>query len=184
MYLLSLSTFRPLPINRSIKLQDRRRTFFSSARAYRSFLPPVELQPLHPDGQPYPPYPDQYPLTGIPAAYMGQTRPSRRTRAPDIDSSGRRLGDLQVEMDHNSGLGGKDDLPAYDNFGGPPKYFELDLQNRNRPPLDRTAHTPAVGLENTNSHPPTVQVSQPENNTPRMSPYFESSSAPMTRHET
>jgi hypothetical protein len=85
-------------------------------------------------------------------------------------------------MDYNGELGAKDDLPAYDNFGGPPKYFELDLQNRNRPPLNRTAHTPIVGLENANSHPPTVQVSQPENNTPRpTSLYFET---PMTRHET
>lgn len=179
------------------KLQNRQRAFIPSSRDYRSFTPQVELQALHSDGQPYPPYPGPH-LTGIPAAYMGQTRPSRRARATDIDSNGRRLGSLPVEMDHDGELGAKDDLPAYDNFGGPPKYFELNVQNRNQAPLGMISHTPNVGLEDTNHalpenvdiHTPlatthSVQVSRPVNNiSPPIPPYLENSSTPMTRHET
>lgn len=109
----------------------------------------MELRTLHPDGQSYPAYPDPH-LREIPAAYMGLP-PSRRTRARDIDSSGRRQ-DIPSEMDHDGGLGVNDALPAYDNFGGPPKYFELDMQSRNRPPLSGITHRPDdVTLENINN---------------------------------
>jgi len=125
------------------KLQDQRRAFDASSRGYRNFSPPVELQ-SYPDGQPYPPYPDQY-LTGIPAAHMAQPHLSRRTHATDIDPGGRRLGDIPVGTDHDGRLDAKDDLPAYSKFGGPPRYLELDTHNQNQPPLGRTARTPNVG---------------------------------------
>ena len=96
--------------------------------------------------------------------------PSRRTRARDIDSSGRRQ-DIPTEMDHDGDLGANDALPAYDNFGGPPKYFELDMSSRNRLPLSGIARRPEVSSENINTvntspenvgvHTP-AQVSQPE----------------------
>ncbi|KAF8637459.1 hypothetical protein AX17_002804 [Amanita inopinata Kibby_2008] len=45
---------------------------------------------------------------------------SRRTRAADVDEGGRRL-DSGFDDD-----GDKEMLPAYDRFGGPPKYVELE----------------------------------------------------------
>jgi hypothetical protein len=140
----------------------------------------VQLQPLHPDGQPYPAHPDPF-LREIPAAYIHP--PSRRTRARDIDSNGRRQ-DIPTEMDHDGDLGANETLPAYDNFGGPPKYFELD---RNRPPLSGIAHRPDVSWENitlNNTSPENVgvhtpvgtthaaQLSQPDTSRP-IPPYFE-----------
>ncbi|KAJ3503789.1 hypothetical protein NLJ89_g8277 [Agrocybe chaxingu] len=77
-------------------------------------------------GQPYP-YPDPL-LADIPTAYTGYV--SRRTRAADIDASGRRVGDRHAELDHDGGLDDKDVLPAYEHFGGPPKYNELEMQAR------------------------------------------------------
>jgi hypothetical protein len=97
----------------------------ASRRGYR-------MEPTNPNGQTYPPFPDPN-LTGFPAAYIS-TR-NRRTHATDIDSDGRRLGELPAEIDHDGELGGKDVLPAYDNFGGPPKYFEVEMESRSRPPL-------------------------------------------------
>ena len=75
-----------------------------------------------------PPLPGQvYPeplLTRLPPAYL-QHR-TRHVRAADVDSSGRRA--ATTELDHGVELGDKDALPAYDNHGGPPKYFELEMQ--------------------------------------------------------
>ena len=140
----------------------------------------MELLALHPDRQPYPEYPDPH-LREIPAAYMGLP-PSRRTRARDIDSFGRRQ-NIPTDMDHNADLDANDPLPAYDNFGGPPKYFELDMPSRNRPPLSGITHRPDVGWENINNpspenvgvHTPVVtthadQVSQPDTSR-RILPY-------------
>lgn len=143
----------------------------------------MELRPLHPDGQPYPTYPNPF-LREIPAAYIHP--PSRRTRARDIDPSGRRQ-DISTEMDHDGELGANESLPAYDNFGGPPKYFELD---RNRPPLSGIAQRPDVSWEtlNNNTSPENVgvytpvgtthatQVSQPDTSR-SIPPYFEHSSS-------
>ncbi|KAF8809858.1 hypothetical protein BYT27DRAFT_7209825 [Phlegmacium glaucopus] len=129
-------------VSRSSNLPDLNssvRDYPSASRRYPSFHQPMELQSLECDGQFYPPYPHP-PLPGFPAAYMGRT--NRRTRATDIDSSGRRLGDITAETDHDGELGIKDFLPAYDNSGGPPKYLESEIQNRNRSPPD-------VVLENT-----------------------------------
>ncbi|EGN92601.1 hypothetical protein SERLA73DRAFT_190771 [Serpula lacrymans var. lacrymans S7.3] len=47
---------------------------------------------------------------------------TRRVRAADIDAGGRRLSPEDGEWDH------KDELPAYDSIGGPPKYVEAELQ--------------------------------------------------------
>ncbi|KAI6107069.1 hypothetical protein EDD16DRAFT_1712592 [Pisolithus croceorrhizus] len=47
----------------------------------------------------------------------GARRPSRQVRAADTDADGRRLGSLGVS-DSNR----EDELPAYDKFGGPPRY--------------------------------------------------------------
>jgi hypothetical protein len=88
-------------------------------------------------------------------------------------------------MDHDGDLGANDALPAYDNFGGPPKYFELDM-SRNRPPLSGITHTRP---ENVGVHTPVgtthaAQVSQPDTSR-TMPPYLENSSSndavPMTR---
>lgn len=128
-------------------LNSSARHYTSASRRYPGYRQ-VELQPLRADGQPYPPYPDPY-LPGFPAAYMSHNR--RRTRATDTDPRGRRLGDIAVESDHDGELGIKDALPAYDNSGGPPKYLESEMQNRNRPPLNETVHRPDVSLENTDN---------------------------------
>jgi hypothetical protein len=55
------------------------------------------------------------PPTPLPSAYRST---GRRTRGADIDEGGRRAG--HPDDDH------KDTLPAYDNVGGPPKYFDLE----------------------------------------------------------
>lgn len=155
----------------------------SASHRCRNFLRPVELRPLHPDGQPYPTYPDSY-LREIPAAYQS---PSRRTRARDVDSGGRRQ-DIPSE---DGGLGAND-LPAYEYSGGPPKYFELDMSNR--PPLSGITHRPDVGWDNINTspenvgvHTPVGTVSQPDTSV-TLPPYLENSSSnnsvPMTQHET
>jgi len=164
----------------------------SASRRYCSYPRSVELRSLHPDGQPYPAYPDPF-LREVPAAYMGQP-PSRRTRAPDIDSRGRRQDTTPTERDHDGNLGAKDILPPYDNFGGPPKYFELDMPNR--PPLSGINHRSDVSWENiTNTSPENVgtthaaQVSRPNTSRP-IPPYLENTSSnnsvPTTRprHET
>lgn len=125
MYLLDFHPLADLFIfHRFLRQRNRRRLIIAPSPAYRNFPPPVEPYAPHPGGQPYPSYPGQH-LREIPAAYTSQTRSGRRTRAPDIDSSGRRLGDLPAATDHDGELGPKDNLPAYDNVGGPPQYFEL-----------------------------------------------------------
>jgi len=172
-------------IFRTIWVRQRRQSFPASRRNRR----PVELQPLHPDGQAYPAYPRE-----IPAAYI---HPSRRTRAHDIDSSGRRQ-DIPTEMDHDGDLGANDTLPAYDTSGGPPKYFEVDTLGRNRPAQSGITQGPDASWEN-------INISSSENpgpNTPpgtthaaqasqRLTPpYYENSSSDESlptirpRHET
>ena len=139
-YILDLffkSTCWPLPIH-----SVRNRQQSTASQRYRNITRQVELQPLHPDGHPYP---DPF-LREIPAAHI---HPSRRTRARDIDSSGRRQ-DIPAETDHDGELGANDALPAYDNFGGPPKYFELDTLSRNRPPESRVTQRPDASWENIN----------------------------------
>lgn len=112
---------------------------------------------MHPDGQAYPAHPDPF-LREIPAAYI---HPPRRTRARDIDSSGRRQ-DRPTEMDHDGDLGANDALPAYDNLGGPPKYFELDMLSRNRPPQSGITQRPDASWENINiTSPENVGVNPP-----------------------
>ena len=162
----------------------------------------MELQPLHA----HPAHPDPF-LREIPAAHI---HPSRRTRARDIDSSGRRQ-DVPTEMDHNEDLGANDALPAYDYSGGPPKYFELDLLTRSRPQPRPESGTitqrPDASWENINiTSPENVGVHTPvdtthatqvsQHDTSRASrptpPYLEHTSSssndslPMTRprHET
>jgi len=79
-------------------------------------------------------------MPGLPPAYIGCS--TRRTRAADIDTSGRRL--TTAELDHDGELGDKDALPAYDSYGGPPKYFEMEMHTRlfgsgsaSRPPMEQ-----------------------------------------------
>ncbi|KAF8836160.1 hypothetical protein BDN67DRAFT_974560 [Paxillus ammoniavirescens] len=77
------------------------------------------------------------PLAPVPAAY----RPDRRVRAVDTDAGGRRLGPAGEDWD------GKDDLPAYDGVGGPPKYVEADwrnagLQGRPQHPWEQPVNMP------------------------------------------
>jgi len=111
------------------------RTFFhpenattspSHLRAH-SYPRTTGLPPIYNDGRPYPPYPDHF-LTGFPPVYLGHT--GRRTNAGDVDARGRRLADRTVELDHDGELGDKDALPAYEVYGGPPKYIELEFQSR------------------------------------------------------
>lgn len=74
-----------------------------------------------------PTFPRTHGLNDAPAyPYPAAYHPSlRRIRALDTDDGGRRL-DTGGPNDHDGYLGDKDMLPAYDNVGGPPKYFELD----------------------------------------------------------
>ena len=81
-------------------------------------------------------------MPGLPPAYIG--RNTRRTRAADVDANGRRA--TNAELDHDGELGDKDALPAYDSYGGPPKYFEIEMQTRlfgsgsaSRPPMEQRA---------------------------------------------
>jgi len=62
------------------------------------------------------------PLSYFPFGYHAGTR---RTRAADVDEQGRRL-DSGRDPDQHS-LDGKDVLPAYDRYGGPPKYVDLEM---------------------------------------------------------
>jgi hypothetical protein len=134
---------------RRLKQNDKPyRAFFSSDNNYRpaqsrgpgNFPRTTGLPPPLP-GQPYPePF-----LTGFPPAYIGHR--TRRTRAADIGAGGRRI--ATAEFDHDGELGDKDALPAYDSYGGPPKYFELEMQTRlfgsgsaSRPPLEQCANRP------------------------------------------
>ncbi|TFK65293.1 hypothetical protein BDN72DRAFT_204507 [Pluteus cervinus] len=102
--------------------------------------------------QSLPPLPTSYlsssHLTPPTSAYLGNglTHPdrntpphaTRRTTAADIDDSGRRgvvgssLGANQ-EHDWDGWLTDRDALPAYDVFGGPPKYAEVVRNQRNNP---------------------------------------------------
>lgn len=50
---------------------------------------------------------------------------TRRTRAAGVDEQGRRL-DSGRDPDQHS-LDDKDVLPAYDRYGGPPKYMDLEM---------------------------------------------------------
>lgn len=124
---------------RRVRRQPQRQvTFLPSAwRRYPNFRRPVEFQPQHPDRQSYPACPDPV-LREIPAAHINPS--NRRTRARDIDTSGRRQ-DIPTETDHDGDLGANDALPAYDNLGGPPKYVELDMLSRNRPPQSGITQT-------------------------------------------
>jgi len=66
------------------------------------------------------------PLAGLPAAHT--RRNLRRTNGADIDQSGRRFRDTDVELDYGGPLNDKDVLPAYDHFGSPPKYADVEAQ--------------------------------------------------------
>ncbi|CAA7264027.1 unnamed protein product [Cyclocybe aegerita] len=114
----------------------------TTSRGSRTFprttgIPAVNLGPSYP-------YPDPL-LAGIPTAYTGYT--SRRTRAADIDASGRRGADRHAELDHDGELGDKDVLPAYEHFGGPPKYNEVEMQARLFS-VGSGIHSPDEGPEN------------------------------------
>ncbi|KAF8963243.1 hypothetical protein BDZ97DRAFT_1919917 [Flammula alnicola] len=112
----------------------------SPNRGLLSFPRATGLHPVNPDARrPYPPYPNPH-LAGFPAAYLGHS--IRRTHAQDIDASGRGIGN-STDLDVDGELGDKDALPAYDNYGGPPKYIELELHSRlfgvgncRHPPVD------------------------------------------------
>lgn len=62
--------------------------------------------------------------------------PSRQVRAADTDAGGRRLGSLGVSDSDR-----KDELPAYDKFGGPPRY----LQSSHQGPYVLPPHTITEG---------------------------------------
>ncbi|PFH50192.1 hypothetical protein AMATHDRAFT_61521 [Amanita thiersii Skay4041] len=133
----------------------RRHTYPRPRRPY-PVSPPTEFGP---DGTPLPqhyPYsPGTYPATiydssdvrypfyasfhlrSLPSAYYPDQ--TRRTHGTGIDDGGRRLdgngagagaGAGAYVSDHDGALGDKDVLPAYDCFGGPPKYVELEFLRR------------------------------------------------------
>ena len=66
-------------------------------------------------------------LRHIPLSYFpfGYHMGTRRTRAAGVDEQGRRL-DSGRDPDQHS-LDDKDVLPAYDRYGGPPKYMDLEM---------------------------------------------------------
>ncbi|KAK2467703.1 hypothetical protein APHAL10511_000297 [Amanita phalloides] len=64
------------------------------------------------------------PLSVLPYTY-GYHVATRRTRAADVDEHGRRM-DSGRDPDRLS-LDDKEILPAYDRYGGPPKYMDLEM---------------------------------------------------------
>lgn len=116
----------------------------------RSFPRTTGLPPPNPNA-PYPLLNDP-----LPAAYLG--RRDRRVRGHDVDTDGRRHRAATTDLDHDGPLSGKDLLPAYDYFGGPPKYAELDLQ---RSSMTENTTLPAPQNSTTTTTVPPV----PENNT-------------------
>lgn len=90
----------------------------------RSFPRTTGIPPISRDM----PYPEPH-LSGFPSAYLSLAlrRPREPIRATDVDANGRRVHDPAIELDHDGMLTDKDALPAYDNYGGPPKYMEIDL---------------------------------------------------------
>jgi len=156
----------------------------SASRRYYNFPRQVELRSLHSDGQPYPAYlPRDLPAayTGLPPTPTTRSRRTRGTHARDIDSSGRRQEVIPTERDYDGE--GADALPAYDNLGGPPKYFE------NQPPLSGISQGPDVRRGNIHNTSPenvgvrtavgtthAAQTSQPDTSPP-IPPYLENSSS-------
>lgn len=69
------------------------------------------------------------PLPAVIASATGASergRGRRAARGTDIDAQGRRTG--ARDADDEGGGDDKDELPAYDNVGGPPKYIDLETQ--------------------------------------------------------
>lgn len=69
------------------------------------------------------------PLPAVIASATGANergRGRRAARGTDIDAHGRRTG--ARDADDEDGGDDKDELPAYDNVGGPPKYIDLETQ--------------------------------------------------------
>ncbi|KAF9528779.1 hypothetical protein CPB83DRAFT_906539 [Crepidotus variabilis] len=75
----------------------------------------------------YPIYPNNALIPGLPVAYTPHRR-GRRTHASDIGVGGRRSAGINVDFDHDGPLSDKDVLPAYETFGGPPKYDDAEIQ--------------------------------------------------------
>ncbi|KAJ4483145.1 hypothetical protein C8R41DRAFT_840720 [Lentinula lateritia] len=105
------------------------RSFFS-ARNVRT--PSANPRPSRPFPSTFSSSLSAYDLANVPTAYnpfatiYSSTSPSNRTRNPtraaDIDSGGRRLG--EGPSDYHNGFGDrKDTLPAYDKHGSPPGYI-------------------------------------------------------------
>jgi len=72
--------------------------------------------------------PDQFspPFTYPSLSPLPMPHRTRRVRAADTDAGGRRLGGFRDPEDGD--WDNKDELPAYDSIGGPPKYVEAELQ--------------------------------------------------------
>ncbi|KAG9310802.1 hypothetical protein JVU11DRAFT_8654 [Chiua virens] len=78
-------------------------------------------------------------LAPVPAAYHPA---AHGVRAVDTDAYGRRIGP------GGEGWGGKDVLPAYDNFDRPPKYLEAGWSQPGPPqPTEQSVVTPSVNGE-------------------------------------
>ncbi|KAI6030119.1 hypothetical protein EDC04DRAFT_2713253 [Pisolithus marmoratus] len=68
-------------------------------------------------------------------------RPNRQVRAADTDAGGRRLGSVGIADSDR-----KDELPAYDKFGGPPRYPQPLHQGSQELPFNTLPlHTIAEG---------------------------------------
>ncbi|KAF8632471.1 hypothetical protein AX15_001870 [Amanita polypyramis BW_CC] len=69
-------------------------------------------------------------LRALPLAYYpygnGRRAPVRRTRAANVDEQGRRL-DSRWDPDQQS-MDDKEMLPAYDKYGGPPGYVDMEME--------------------------------------------------------
>lgn len=62
------------------------------------------------------------PLANVPSAYTAERTRGRRVRGAGTDASGRRLDGGRGEGQGREG----DELPAYDKYGGPPGYLDLE----------------------------------------------------------
>ncbi|KAJ8497109.1 hypothetical protein ONZ45_g12183 [Pleurotus djamor] len=147
--------------------RDRRRTqSFSSARTVSSERP--QRVTLYSDsGVDIRTY---YPYLSTPSA--AHTYQTRRTRGADVDAFGRRTG-AGGDYDEPSD---KDELPAYEHAGGPPKYVDLELgrltlRNRTGTGEDGTA-SPSTQQEPQDGTPVPTSVPPSESPVPCQSPEF------------
>jgi len=111
---------------RLIYVRNRRReifTQFNTRRSQRNFSPTTSF--------PQQGYASYFVAVPLPTA----RNDSRRTRANDVDSEGRRFASPGTDVDYDGFSQDKDHLPKYESFGAPPKYGDLELPHHVLPTI-------------------------------------------------